>query len=221
MDKEQELAILSIPQDKDTDELRRELLKEKLNNIYKYTQAESKYTLAIDIDPNNFKLGQGDRLYAKRGTRSWVELTYKSNPRKFRSLNTIQKIAGVEFIRKVLGFSDYQPRKTSEDLAREKIMLVQTENVPIKELPRAADQTSEIVNDLIASEERAESEAQTDEQNYLKYRELVALDESLQTIKGSLELNQAKLDELDARIRETRNELDEAHEEEREEERSM
>ena len=89
----------------------------------------------------------------------------------------------MEFIRKVLGFSDYQPRKTSEELAREKIMLVQTKNVPIKELPRAADQTSEIVNDLIASEERPESEAQTDEQNYLKYRELVALDKSLQTIK--------------------------------------
>ena len=93
IDKERELAILSIPQDKDTDELRRELPKEKTNNFYIHTQAESKYTLAIDIDPNNFKLGQGDRLYAKRGTRSWVELTYKSNPRKFKSLNTIQRIA--------------------------------------------------------------------------------------------------------------------------------
>ena len=176
MDKELEHAILSIPQDKDTDELRRELLKEKLNNFYIYTRAESKYTLAIDIDPNNFKLEQGDRLFAKDRA-SWVELTHKSNPRKFRSLNTIQRIAGVEFIRKVLGFSDYQPRKTSEELACKKLTQVQTENVPIKELPRAADQTSEIVNDLIASEERPESEAQTDEQNYLKYRELVALDE--------------------------------------------
>ena len=83
-------------------------------------------------------------------------------------------------------------------------------------LTQAATQTSDVVNDLVASEEQIESEAQTDEQNYLKYRELVALDESLQTIKGSLELNQGKLDELDARIRETRNELDEAHEEERE-----
>ena len=65
IDKERELAILSIPQDKDTDKLSRELLKQKLNNFYIYTRAERKYTLAIDIDPNNFKLEQGDRLFAK------------------------------------------------------------------------------------------------------------------------------------------------------------
>ena len=74
-------------------------------------------------------------------------------------------------------------------------------------LTQAATQTSDVVNYLIASEERADSEAQTDEQNYLKYRKLVALDKMLQTVKGNLMLNQGKLNESDAHILETRNEL--------------
>ena len=85
---------------------------------------------------------------------------------------------------------------------------MQPESIPLEELPQAADETSEIVNELIESEGQTESETQTEG---LNYRELVALDKSLQMVKRNLELNQAKLDELDAQILETRNELDEAH----------
>ena len=142
-----------------------------------------------------------------------VELTNENNPREFKSLSTIQGKTSVEFIRSVLGFTDFKSRTGKVESAQKQLKQVQPESIPLEELPQAADETSEIVNELIESEGQTESETQTEG---LNYRELVALDKSLQMVKRNLELNQAKLDELDAQILETRNELDEAQPGERE-----
>ena len=83
----------------------------------------------------------------------------------------------MRFIRSVLGFSDYKTSKANVKSVREQLPRVPVDE-DVRVLTQAATRTSDIVNDLIASEEQTESGAQTDEQNYLKYRELVALDKS-------------------------------------------
>ena len=108
----------------DTAELKKELLKQKLNDFYSHVEKETTYKLAIDLDPNQFKLAKEDILFAKWKTK-WIQLTDKRNRHKVLSLSTIQGKTDVELIRRVLGLRDYQTRKTSDELAREKLLKIE------------------------------------------------------------------------------------------------
>ena len=80
-------------------------------------------------------------MEAKFG-RSWVELTNEKKPAKFKGLNTIQRETNMEFIRRVLGFVDYQQGTGKVRSAREQLKQVQPESIPLEELLHAADETS-------------------------------------------------------------------------------
>ena len=55
----------------------------------------------------------------------------------------------MEFIRKVLGVGDYKPGKSIKEIAEGQLEQVQPESIPLEELPQAADQTREIVKELV------------------------------------------------------------------------
>ena len=158
---------------------RLELLKDKVESFYRSTGITPDF-----IDYNNFHTDDDGHLFYKK-----VKLTYKNDPSKFLSLHTLRsKFNSVTDMRRQLGVSEYNPKLSSKAISTlhetQRKLPVNVEEIPMQELPQAATET---INEL-----------ETDPP--LPMREIIALNESLQSIRGELVNNLAKLSELDKHI---------------------
>ena len=158
---------------------RLELLKDKVESFYRSTGITPDF-----IDYNNFHTDDDGYLFYKK-----VRLTYRNDPSKFLSLHTLRsKFNSVTDMRRQLGVSEYNPKLSSKAISTlhetQRKLPVNVEEIPMQELPQAATET---INEL-----------ETDPP--LPMREIIALNESLQSIRGELVNNLAKLSELDKHI---------------------
>ena len=135
-----------------------------------------------------------------------------------RALSTIAgKTGGLAAIRDVMGYEDYGKvsqksrsgmaaalaalQKTNDDLA---IAQAKIKSLPPQDLPTAVSSAEKAISSIV---ETTLSEAGEPEQ--LPLRELRGLNKALQTIRGELVNNLAKLTELDNHITREQNKLDE------------
>ena len=158
---------------------RLELLKDKVESFYRSTGITPDF-----IDYNNFHTDDDGHLFYKK-----VRLTYRNDPSKFLSLHTLRsKFNSVTDMRRQLSVSEYNPKLSSKAISTlhetQRKLPVNVEEIPMQELPQAATET---INEL-----------ETDPP--LPMREIIALNESLQSIRGELVNNLAKLSELDKHI---------------------
>ena len=148
--------------------------------------------------------------YTKEGglrlsTHSDIRLTNTYNNEAL-ALSTIARKIGVKAVREELGFTEYGLKLSAKDTtaarkANEDLSVISTEvgTVEMQDLGATAGKASSIVETM----ETAFSDAS------LPLREIRGLDKALQTIRGELVNNLAKLTELDNHITREQNKLDE------------
>ena len=155
--------------------------------------------------PDNF-------VYTKDGLRLKnypnIRLTniYNDEP---LALSTIARGIGVKAIREELGFSEYGLKLPAEDTtaarkANEDLSVISTEvgTVELQDLGATAGKASSIVGTMETTFSDAPEQS-------LPLREIRGLNKALQTIRGELVNNLAKLTELDNHITREQNKLDE------------
>ena len=155
--------------------------------------------------PDNFVYTEKDGLRLKNYPNIRLINTFNDEP---LALSTIARNIGVKAVREELGFTEYglklsakdttAARKAHEDLS---VISTEAETVEMRDLGATAGKASSIVETM----ETAFSDADAS----LPLREIRGLDKALQTIRGELVNNLAKLTELDNHITREQNKLDE------------
>ena len=166
------------------------------------------------VDPNDFVYTEKDGLRLKKHLE--INLT-NINTKKGLALSTIAgSRGGAAVIRGELGFPDYiRPQKISaatrlalqeagDTLAAANAKL---ESAPPQDMTDAVSSAVKAASNVVKTMETAPSE--TGEPEQLPLRDLRALDKALQTNRGELVNNLAKLTELDNHITLEQNKLDE------------
>ena len=166
------------------------------------------------VDPNDFVYTEKDGLRLINHLE--INLT-NINTKKGLALSTIAgSRGGAAVIRGELGFSDYiRPQKIS---AATRLALQEAndtltaanaklESAPPQDMTAAVSSAEKATSSIVETMETAPSEAGEPEQ--LPLRELRGLNKALQTIRGELVNNLAKLTELDNHITREQNKLDE------------
>ena len=157
---------------------------------------------------------------------------YKSNKPdailQFTSFDTIQRKYGVNFIRDALGVSDYQPSTVRLRAGRQDIQALitannqvntATEQIPlqyfstqtaVQETVDAANSVVTLLQTLMDLPDVKNTHTQTEG---LNLRELQGIDKALQSIRGELVNNLAKLTDTDKDIAKEKRKLGEAEDE--------
>ena len=197
--------------------LQQELLQTAVDDYYN-AAAEAGLTPSLGRDPGKFELVDGQiRLKAYPN----LDLVNKRSGRPL-PLSTLASRGGTKAIREDLGFADWAAKKSS--LPAQAVEALQTTNLELGEAAAAVDsveledlgQTVTEVSDAIQRMETALTDTQIDEvlgtldDPPLTLREIRGLDKALQTIRGELTNNLAKLTELDDHIALEKRKLDEA-----------
>ena len=174
---------------------RQELLKDKVDSFYRSTGINPDV-----IDYNDFHEDRDGHLFYKR-----IQLTYRNDPSKFLSLHTLRnKFKSVSEMKKELGVSEYNTRLSSRAMSTlhetQRKLPTDVEEIPMQDLPQAVSETENVLNETL----------QTIDDPPLPMREIMALNESLRSIRGELNNNLAKLSGLDERIEYEKQKLAEA-----------
>ena len=191
-------------------------LKLSLEGQLKQTAINSAYeTWGIPqgvVDPNDFVYTEKDGLRLINHLE--INLT-NINTKKGLALSTIAgSRGGAAVIKGELGFSDYiRPQKidaaTRQALQKADDALAkaqaESKSAPPQNLPAAASDAGKATSSVVKTLETAPSDAP----DQLSLREIRALDKALQTTRGELVNNLAKLTELDKHITREQNKLDE------------
>ena len=198
--------------------LQQELLQTAVDDYYN-AAAEAGLTPSLGRDPGKFELVDGQiRLKAYPN----LDLVNKRSGRPL-ALSTLASRGGTKAIREDLGFADWAAKKSS--LPAQAVEALQTTNLELGEAAAAVDsveledlgQTVTEVSDAIQRMETALTDTQIDvvlgtlDDPPLTLREIRGLDKALQTIRGELTNNLAKLTELDDHIALEKRKLDEAN----------
>ena len=158
------------------------------------------------IDPDNFVYTEKDGLRLKKYPEIHLTNIRTKEGLAFSTIAGTRK--GTAVIREELGFTDYVRKRTfnaANQLALQKgsdnleVISTEAETVEMRDLGTTAGKASSIVETM----ETTFSEAS------LPLREIRGLDKALQTIRGELVNNLAKLTELDNHITREQNKLDE------------
>ena len=188
--------------------LRQELLEERVR-AFRQSLGEETPTL---LDPNDYVF-ENNHLYAITDTGEKVLLTSKRNPNQFLAKNTLKQRMNVATQRK-LGISDaLQTKKlTTQAVAQlqniEQTLPTNINAIPLQDLSQAADTVVKEIETSFNEEE--ETALKTIDDEPLPMRDIVALNQTLQNIRGELTNNLAKLSELDEHIEREKNKLAEA-----------
>ena len=200
-----------------TSSLQQELLQTAVDDYYN-AAAEAGLTPSLGKDPGKFELVDGQiRLKAYPN----LDLVNKRSGRPL-ALSTLASRGGTKVIREDLGFADWAAKKSS--LPAQAVETLQTTNLELGDAAAAVDsveledlgQAVTEVSDAVQRMETALTDADIDEilgtldDPPLNLREIRGLDRALQTIRGELVNNLAKLSELDDHIALEKRKLDEA-----------
>ena len=182
---------------------RAEIIQQKIKKLYEY--------LKVSGDPN---LAQLDHFRAIKNRKtgavmlevekvdgSWQRLTKNSG--EFLADSTLrQKFGGIAALKSILGLEDTPPRLKRASEAAKKL------NSTARELERSLMspdlEMSEIPPQVDAFEVQLQAASS---ETGLPVRELLGLDKALQTIKGELENNLAKLSDIDRQLKHKKDKL--------------
>ena len=159
---------------------------------------------------------EGKRLFVK-SPKNWVEVTQKSNANKFYALNTLKKDLGAHLFREIgLDRKSTPARKVASVVKK---VLKMEENIPLLEMNTSVKGTEDDDNETFVkgTEDDDEtfvqqidrvSESLEDLTVELPRRELLALDKSLKTIRGTLTVQESKKVELERTLAQWREDLE-------------
>ena len=198
--------------------VRQELLQTAVDDYYN-AAAEAGLTPSLGRDPGKFELLVDGQIRLKAYPN--LDLVNKRSGRPL-ALSTLASRGGTKAIREDLGLADWTAKKSS--LPAQAVEALQTTNLELGEAAAAVDnveledlgQTVTEVSDAIQRMETALTDTQINEvlgtldDPPLTLREIGGLDKALQTIRGELTNNLAKLTELDDHIALKKRKLDEA-----------
>ena len=201
-----------------TSSLQQELLQTAVDDYYN-AAAEAGLTPSLGKDPGKFELVLAGQIRLKAYPN--LDLVNKRSGRPL-ALSTLASRGGTKAIREDLGFADWAAKKSS--LPAQAVEALQTTNLELGEAAAAVDsveledlgQTVTEVSDAIQRMETALTDTQINEvlgtldDPPLTLREIQGLDKALQTIRGEITNNLAKLTELDDHIALEKRKLDEA-----------
>ena len=194
--------------------IRQELLQTAVDDYYNAT-AEGGLTPSLGRDPSKFELDGDGRPQLKAYPN--LNLVNKRSGRPLALSTITRQPGGAITIREELGFADWTRAKSS--FPAQAVESLQTANRQLGEAAAAVDtvelqdlgQTATETSDAI---HRMETDSHVDEllgtldDPLLSLREIRGLDKALQTIRGELTNNLAKLTELDKHIALERQKLD-------------
>eukprot|EP00745_Piridium_sociabile_P013006 TRINITY_DN1957_c0_g1_i11.p1 TRINITY_DN1957_c0_g1~~TRINITY_DN1957_c0_g1_i11.p1 ORF type:complete len:405 (-),score=30.30 TRINITY_DN1957_c0_g1_i11:333-1547(-) len=179
--------------------LQQELTEQKIKSFYDSMGKEQPEVL----DPNDFVLGKGGHLFLKNDNGELVKLTTKTNASKFLKEGTIRSRLSAANLRRLNIETTSEMRsgtiKALQNALQELPTGSQIQDIPLKDLSKTAD---ELVGEIETSfnETSEETLLKTFHDPPLPMREIEALNHTLQTIRGELTNNLAKLGELDEHI---------------------
>ena len=160
------------------------------------------------IDPNDFELSRDGTLYIKVDKRldrdnrlpEKIQLTYKNNPDKFLALSTLKQKLGAAGLRDQLRIDTLPPLKSAAVKALQSAEIIAAsgtvEEVPLQDLSKISNEIDTAVKEVIETEVDITSINDPP----LPMREILGLNQALQSIKGEMVNNLAKLSELDKSI---------------------
>lgn len=186
---------------------RHELLEGKVRDFYKSLGEEPDV-----LDPNQFKM-EANHLYTTSDKGEKVQLTYKSNPAKFLSKVSLKQKLTANRLRQL----DIVPSTRSSSshvvslLQQAELGLptaTQIESVPLQDLNKLADEADQLIQEIETS--FSEETSLKTPHELLPMREIEALNQSLQTIRGEIANNLSKLGQLDEDINKEKQKLADA-----------
>ena len=191
--------------------LREELMESKVRDFYKSLEQEPPEVW----DSNDFEMDSKNHLFVKDEKGNKIKLTTEKNPHKFLKKSTIRQRLSVSDQNK---FNIPKKSLHKEAVAKLQNTLLELptetelETAPLKDLSAAANEiTAEMETSLIdLSNKEEETQFKKLPNPLLPMREIMALNESLQSIRGELINNLAKLSELDEHINREKQKLVEA-----------
>ena len=196
--------------------LEEEKIRKVVDTAYKKWNDDSGGPPEGVIQYNKFRISPVGGLMLKVFPDLWLMNKNTGEP---RALSTIAgEAGGLAAIRDVMGYEDYGKvsqksrremaaalpalLKTNDDLA---IAQAKIKSLPPQDLPAAVSSAEKAISSIVETMETTLSEVDAS----LPLREIRGLDKALQTIRGELVNNLAKLTELDNHITREQNKLDE------------
>ena len=194
---------IPTPKRPHTYELKQEVLRTKLSQLYDYLHIEGGDINLVDLDrfklERNTKTGvsmlkffNGKDWINLNNQRSGEWLTEKSLKQKFGGLNAMKAILGVDEIPEL----DKTTIDAAVKLRKELPTVREIENIPLQDL-------STLVNDVHILTKEASQNTELD------MREFLGIDAALQRIKGENLNNMSKISEIDRHIKREQDKLKE------------
>ena len=209
------------------EDTRKKVIQEKLDNFIQLN--EKKYGVTAIVNPADFHIKDKKLCVQPFGTSDEIPLEFKEGGKThLYSLSTLGKKYGTAFVRETLGFHDYKqkPKSAQHQAAKQSLQELTTEEKNIQSkavtdtnelqaLRNTAAKADAIVETMLADwnlelPDVANKRTQTEG---LTLRELQGLDKALQTTRGELVNNLAKLTELDKDIARNERKLQETEDE--------
>ena len=181
--------------------LRNRLLRNYLENLYKYLDVDGNIDL---VDTNLFKVEKyknGAEKFSFYNGEDWVSLTNKRNGKFLSKITIRNKFGGIERMKRILTIEgdipDFNKSVTFAKKLQEQLPTdLEMEDIPLLDLGNLAEQVH------IATREAATN---TD----LDMREFLGIDKALRRVQGEIINNTSKLSELDKKLARDREKLEE------------
>ena len=188
--------------------LRRDIIEERVRAFHQSLGQETPDVL----DPND-NVFENNHLYAITHTGEKVRLTNDNDPNQFLAKSTLKgRLNGTTQRR--LGISEAldTPKLSKREVAQfqnvEQVLPTNIDNIPLQDLSHVADTVVKEIETSFTNDE--ETTLKTIDDEPLPMRDILALNQTLQSIRGELTNNLAKLSELDEHIEREKNKLAEA-----------
>ena len=217
---EQQMESMEHLSGETLEDTRKKVIKEKVGSFIQANERE--YGMSAIVNPADFLIKDKKLCVRPFGTSDVIPLEFvKGGKRYVYSLGTLGKKYGIAFVRETLGFHHYVQKPKSARQAKQSLQKlttlekeIQTKAVTdtiemqvLSNIAAKADVTAETILEL---PDVANKHTQTEG---LTLRELQGLDKALQTTRGELVNNLAKLTELDKDIARNNRKLQETEDE--------
>ena len=207
------------------EDTRKKVIKEKLDNFVQFN--EKKYGVTAIVNPADFHIKDNILCVQPFGTSDEIPLEFTEGGKTdLYSLSALGKKYGTAFVRETLGFHDYKQKPKSAQQAKQTLQELSTvekniqskdvtDTIELQELTNTAAKADATVETMLTDwnlelPDVANKRTQTEG---LTVRELQGLDKALQSIRGELNNNLAKLTDIDKDIAKEKRKLQEAEDE--------
>jgi len=183
--------------------VRRELLESRVKDFH----TSLGQPMPEVLDHTDYDMDNKDNPYAVTDTGQKVLLTKKNNPNQFLAKNTLRQRLSIALQRK-LGINEAlaTPKLPTQAVAQlqnaEQNLPTNIESLPLEDLAQSANTTTETILELETSFTQADEDTalKTINDQPLPMREIMGLNQALQSIRGELINNLAKLGDVDSHI---------------------